>query len=192
MRNYVHIGVGIWLFASSLISAANTTLVLQVPETYHKNPVRLLHPFLNVWHNRADAAEKAGTAQLQAQNITVNSCASGAQGQALVVIEPNMFYNPKMGVFYSEITARVFLNASVDASLTAPTLTLKGKGQMVGNLNAAPEFFMQKAYAVAYDDVITQLLANETFNTSIVPATSKTYQALCTSIDTLSQPKLFF
>lgn len=183
---------GLWLLTSSALSFAHPTVVLQVPETYYKNPVRLLHPFINVWHNRANAAQKVGTQQLQSQQITVNTCNSGAQGQALVVIEPNMFYNPKMGIFYSEITARVFLNASVDASLTAPAITLKGKGQTVGNLNTTYDFFMQQAYALAYDQVITQLLANETFKTLVAQAPNKSYQALCTSIDTISQPKLFF
>lgn len=192
MRTLIHTGLGLFLLGMSQLGMASPTLVLQVPETYFKNPVRLLHPYLNVWHNRANAAQQAGIQQFNAQQITVNTCDAGAQGQALVVIEPNMFYNPKMGVFYSEIKARVFLNASIDASLTKPILMVTGTGSTVGNLATTPDFFMQKAYAQAYDQVIAQLLANDTFNTSVAQAPSQTYQALCTSIDTISQPKLFF
>ncbi len=179
-----------WLGLAHAESAP--ALVVQVPESFYKHPVRLLHPYINYWHDRAEAAETVGLNRFQSSNYATSSCSAEAKGQALVVIEPNMFYNPQTGIFYSEITAKVYQQATADTALTKPLLTLKGEGQSRGWLTYNVEHFAQQSYQQAFDQVIAQLQQNTSFQQSMTTAPLQTYQALCQSIDTLSQPKVFF
>lgn len=168
------------------------SLVIQVPEAYYQHPVRLLNPYFNYWHNRAEAAEAVGLSSFQSKDYTTASCQAEAKGQALVVIEPNMFYNPQTGIFYSEITAKVYTQPTADSALGKPLMTVKGQGQSRGWLTYNVEYFTHKSYQQAFDQVIQQLQQNPTFKQSVEQAPVQTYQALCNSIDTLAQPKVFF
>lgn len=168
------------------------SLVIQVPEPFYQHPVRLLHPYLNYWHNRAKAAETVGLSSFQAKNFTTSSCEAEAKGQALVVIEPNMFYNPQTGIFYSEITAKVYNQPAADSALGKPLMTVKGQGQSRGWLTFNVEYSTHQSYQQAFDQVIQQLQQNPAFQQSVEQAPVQTYQALCNSINTLSQPKAFF
>lgn len=176
------------------VSQAGTpsSLVIQVPESFYQHPVRLLNPYLNYWHNRAEAAETVGLSSFQAQNYTTSSCEADAKGQALIVIEPNMFYNPQSGIFYSEITAKVYSQSTAETALGKPLMTVKGLGQSRGWLTYNVENATHKSYQQAFDQVISQLQQNQAFQQSLAQTPVQTYQALCNSINTLSQPKAFF
>lgn len=178
---------------SSLAHADSApTLVIQVPASFYQHPVRLLHPYINYWHDRAEAAATVGISRFEAQHFNTASCQAEAQGQALVVIEPNLFYNPQTGIFYSEISARVYTQPSADSALGKPLLSIKGEGQSRGWLSYNVEYSAQQSYAQAFDQVIRQLQQHPAFQQSVSQAPVQTYQALCQSIDTLSQPKAFF
>lgn len=187
--------VGTLLCASwlSIGHAANPpSLVIQVPDTFYQHPVRLLHPYANYWHNRGEAAEKVGLSSFEKQHYGTSSCQAEAKGQALVVIEPNMFYNPQMGVFHTEITARIYTRASADSALGKPLMTVKGQGQSRGWITYNVENFANKSYQQAFDEVIQQLQNSPVFQQSVEQAPVQTFEALCTSINTITQPKLLF
>lgn len=173
-------------------AGAQPALVIQVPESFYQHPVRLLNPYFVYWHNRAEIAESVGLNSFQAQHYTTSSCQAEAQGQALVVIEPNMFYNPQTGVFYSEITARVYNTSAADSALGKPLMTVKGEGQSRGWLTYNVENFARQSYQQAFEQVIQKIQQNPAYEPSVVAAPVQTYQALCNSIDTLSQPKALF
>lgn len=179
-----------WMSMSQ--AGTQPSLVIQVPEAFYQHPVRLLHPYINYWHNRAEAAENTGLSSFQAQNFATSSCEAEAKGQALVVIEPNMFYNPQTGVFYSEITAKVYNTPDADSALGKPLMTVKGEGQSRGWLTFNVEHSAHQSYQQAFDQVIQQLQKSPVFQQSVEQAPVQTYQALCNSINTLSQPKAFF
>lgn len=184
------------LICASWIGVANAAttpaLVIQVPDTFYQHPVRLLHPYANYWHNRGESADKVSASAFQSQHYTTSSCTADANGQALVVIEPNMFYNPQMGVFHSQITARVYTKASADSALGKPLLTAKGEGQSRGWITYNVENFAQKSYQQAFDQVIQQLQKDPVFKQSVEQASVQNFEALCDSINTITQPKLFF
>lgn len=173
-------------------AGAQPSLVIQVPEAFYQHPVRLLHPYINYWHNRAEAAETTGLSSFQARNFATSSCEAEAKGQALVVIEPNMFYNPQTGVFYSEITAKVYNQPGADSALGKPLMTVKGEGQSRGWLTFNVEHSTHQSYQQAFDQVIHKLQQDPVFQHSVEQGPLQTYGALCNSINTLSQPKAFF
>jgi hypothetical protein len=184
------------LICASWIGVANAAttpaLVIQVPDTFYQHPVRLLHPYANYWHNRGESADKVSASAFQSRHYTTSSCTADANGLALIVIEPNMFYNPQMGVFHSQITARVYTKASADSALGKPLLTAKGEGQSRGWITYNIENFAQKSYQQTFDQVIQQLQKDPMFKQSIEQAPTQNFEALCDSINTITQPKLFF
>lgn len=173
-------------------AGAQPSLVIQVPEAFYQHPVRLLHPYINYWHNRAEAAETVGLSSFHAKNFATSSCEAEAKGQALVVIEPNMFYNPQTGIYYSQITAKVYSQPAADSALGKPLVEVKGEGQSRGWLTYNVEYSTHQSYQQAFDQVIQQLQKSQVFQQSVEQAPVQTYQALCNSINTLSQPKAFF
>lgn len=179
-----------WMSMSQ--AGAQPSLVIQVPEAFYQHPVRFLHPYINYWHNRAEAAETTGISSFQSKNYATSSCEAEAKGQALVVIEPNIFYNPQTGIYYSEITAKVYNQPAADSALGKPLMTVKGHGQSRGWLSFNVEHSTHQSYQQAFDQVIEQLQKNPVFQQSVEQGPLQTYQALCNSIDTLSQPKAFF
>lgn len=194
MKSLLHALAATLCLAWIPLGHAETTpaLVIQVPEAFYQHPVRLLNPYINYWHNRAEAAATVGLSSFEASHYATSSCQAEAKGQALVVIEPNMFYNPQTGIFYSEITARVYNHSTADTALGKPLMTVKGEGQSRGWLTYNVEYFTHQSYQRAFDQVIAQLQQNPAFQQSVSQAPVQTYQALCQSIDTLSQPKVFF
>lgn len=173
-------------------TASEPALVIQVPQSFYQHPVRLLHPYINYWHPRGQAAAQVGVSSFQAKNYSTSSCEAEAKGQALVVIEPNMFYNPQTGIFYSQIVAKVYDKPGADSALANPMLTVKGEGQARGWLTYNIEGFAQQSYQQAFDQVIARLQQDASFQRSVSQGAVNTYSALCQSINTLSQPKALF
>lgn len=190
-RFLISISAGAALLLSLSASATNS-LVVQIPQSYYQHPVHLLHPYQNYWHNRALQVEQLGITSFEGQQYTVNQCSQGAQGQALVVLEPNIFYNPKMGVFYSQITAKVYTDASANAALIKPVLTLKAEGQAFGSLLHNPELFTKRAYQQAFDRLQQQLQQHPDFQQTLAQAPNQGFEALCESVDTLTKPNHWF
>lgn len=188
--------LGLALSGLSMHAQADTgseaALVIQVPQSFYQHPVRLLHPYINYWHPRGEAAAQVGVNSFQAKNYATSSCEADAKGQALVVIEPNLFYNPQSGVFYSQIVAKVYDKPGADSALANPLLTVKGEGQARGWLTYNIEGFAQQSYEQAFEQVIARLQQDAGFQRSISQGTVHTYAALCQSINTLSQPKAQF
>jgi len=179
-----------WIGAAH--AAANPELVIQVPDTFYKNPVRLLHPYVNYWHNRGESVDKVSLSVFQTQHYDASSCKADAKGQALIVIEPNMFYNPQMGTFHSQITAKVYTKASAESALGKPLVTAVGEGESRGWITYNVENFAQKSYQQAFAHVIQKLEKDPVFKQSVEQGTVQNFEALCDSINTITQPKLFF
>ncbi len=165
------------------------TLVIQVPATFHQHPVRLINPRIDYWHNRGKAAEKAGLAAFQEQHYQTADCSGGADGQALIVIVPDMFYNLQRGVFHSQILARLYTLPAANETLGKPVLTVKGEGEARGWLSYGAENFTQKAYRQAFASVILQLQKDPVFQQALDKTPLQSYKALCDSMDRLTQPE---
>jgi hypothetical protein len=166
-------------------------LVIQVPAMFYEHPTQLINPRFGYWHNRGKATEKVGLAAFQGQHYKTSRCQAEANGQALVVLVPNISYNPQMGIFHSEIIAKIYSTPSATGALEKPLVTVKGQGQSRGWLSYNAEAFIQKSYQQAVDQVIQQLQKDTTLQQALNQAPQQNYQALCDSIDTLAQSQLY-
>jgi hypothetical protein len=136
--------------------------------------------------------DKVSLSVFQTQHYDASSCKADAKGQALIVIEPNMFYNPQMGTFHSQITAKVYTKASAESALGKPLVTAVGEGESRGWITYNVENFAQKSYQQAFAHVIQKLEKDPVFKQSVEQGTVQNFEALCDSINTITQPKLFF
>lgn len=183
------------LLGFALSASANTTtgnIAVKIPQTFYQNPVRMLHPYMDYWHNRGQALSSSAEQSFQPLSLPSQTCQNNSEANALVVLEPNMFYNAQLRVFHSQVTAKVYTNNEASAALTQPDLVITGTGQQLGELSYQAEFFMQKAYAQALAQVSDKLAESDAFQQSLARSPAKSYQALCQSIDTVTQPKLYF
>ncbi|MFD1123386.1 hypothetical protein ACFQ2T_12770 [Methylophilus flavus] len=167
------------------------TLVFQIPSTFYQHPTRLSHPRVDYWHNRGKSAEKAGKGSFNAQHFKTSDCQTKPTGQALILIIPSMFYNLQRGVFYSEITAKIYTNPDQNSVLGKPLLTVKGQGQARGWVSYNAENFTHKSYQQAFDEVIQKLKKNTDYLQAIDNAPMHNYEALCQSIDSLAESKFY-
>lgn len=173
-----------WLSAS--YADDQPALVIQVPQTYYEHPTRIFHPRIDYWHNRGQSAEEVGVAAFKANQINTSSCKADANGQALVVILPNVSHNLQMGMYHTDITAKVYTSPTAEGALGEPVATVKGQGQIRGWVSYNSDSFIQKAYRQAFDTVIAQLQKEMAFQQAI-KGPVQNYKALCDSVNALVQ-----
>lgn len=173
-------------------NSGNSSITVKIPQTFYQNPVRMLHPYMDYWHNRGEALSQSAQNGFQPLALSSQTCQTNSLSNALVVLEPNMFYNAQLRVFHSQVTAKVYTSNEASAALTQPDLVITGTGQQLGELSYQAEFFMQKAYDKALTQLSEKLAQSDAFKQSLASNPAKSYQALCQSIDTVTQPKLYF
>ncbi len=166
-------------------------IAVHIAKLHYEHPVRLLHPYLDVWHMKGPLAEKAALKALEKRFANVNLCASGENTNVVLLLEPHMFYNAQLRVFHGEIIARVFTNASA-SDLENPIVNVKKQAQQNGELGIKPEFYMEKAYAKAMDKVIKKLEVDKTFLAAIDTAPNGSAANLCAALDDLPLSKIYY
>ena len=190
----------IYIMASALMSnialAENVKLTgniaVHIAKTHYEHPVRLLHPYLDVWHMKGPLAEKAAIKTLTKRFANIDLCTKSDNANVVLLLEPHMFYNAQLRVFHGEIIARVFLNAATLPDLENPLLTIKKQAQQNGDLGIKPDFYMEKAYAKAMDKIIKKLETDKTFLSAINTAQKGSAANLCAALDDLPVAKIYY
>lgn len=166
-------------------------IAVHIAKLHYQHPVRLLHPYLDVWHMKGPLAEKAALKALGKRFANVILCANGDNANVILLLEPHMFYNAQLRVFHSEIIARVFTNAAV-SDLENPIVSVKKQAQQNGELGIKPEFYMEKAYAKAMDKVIKKLEVDKSFLAAIDTTPNGSAANLCAALDDLPLSKIYY
>lgn len=185
------------LLAQAATDLNSANVVIHIAQTHYQHPVRLMHYFRDVWHLKGPMAEKASLNALKKHFADAQICDNGHGANIVLQLEPRMFYNAQFRVFYSDITAKVFINSTPLPDVNAPILTIKQKAQQSGDLMIQPDFAMEKAYTKAVEKVITTLQTDQTFLNALRQSkqntsTSNDSKALCAALDDLPVPKIYF
>lgn len=184
------------LFISNMALAESAKLpgniALHIAKTHYEHPVRLLHPYLDVWHMKGPLAEKAALKALEKRFENIQLCATSDNANVVLLLEPHMFYNPQMRVFHGEIIARVFINTTELNDLEKPIITIKKQAQQNGDLGIKPDFYMEKAYVKAMDKIIKKLEADKTFLSAINTVQKGNAKSLCSALDDLPVAKFYY
>jgi soluble cytochrome b562 len=164
-------------------------IALHIAKVHYEHPVRLLHPFLDVWHMKGPLAEKAALKALQKRFAEVSDCNSNAN--VVVLIEPHMFYNAQLRVFHAEIIARAYVNTT-DLSTQSAITTIKKQAQQNGELSIKPDFYMEKAYQKTMDKIIKKLDTDKAFLATLDANKIENPKLICNALDDMPVSKIYY
>jgi hypothetical protein len=165
-------------------------IAMHIGKTHYEHPVRLLHPYLDVWHMKGPLAEKAALKALKKRFANVSDCSAPAD--VVLLLEPHMFYNAQLRVFYGEIIARAYTKGAEAPTYENALTVIKKQAQQNGNLGIKPDFYMEKAYAKAMDKVIKKLETDKAFLATLDKTKMQDPKSICDTLDSLPAAKFYY
>jgi hypothetical protein len=164
-------------------------IAMHIAKVHYEHPVKLLHPYLDVWHMKGPLAEKAALKTLKKRFANVGDC--NAAANVVLLIEPHMFYNAQLRVFHGEIIARAYVN-TIDLSSQSAITTIKKQVQQNGELGVKPDYYMEKAYVKAMEKVIKKLETDKAFLAALGNANIENPKLICNALDDLPVSKIYY
>jgi hypothetical protein len=193
LKHILSLSLCLFISTAALAETAPTKLsgniAMHIAKLHYEHPVRLLHPYLDVWHMKGPLAEKAALKTLKKRFTNVGDC--NAAANVVLLLEPHMFYNAQLRVFHAEIIARAYVN-TVDLSSQSAITTIKKQAQQNGELGVKPEFYMEKAYVKAMEKVIKKLETDQAFMATLDKAKIENPKLICNALDDLPVSKIYY
>ena len=166
------------------------SIAMHIGKTHYEHPVRLLHPYLDVWHMKGPLAEKAALKALKKRFANVSDCSEPAN--VVLLLEPHMFYNPQLRVFHGEIIARAYVKGTEQPTYENSLTVIKKQVQQNGDLGVKPDSYMEKAYAKAMDKVIKKLETDKAFLDTLDKTKMQDPKSICDTLDSLPAAKFYY
>lgn len=176
---------------------ADTTLMLgniavHIAQMHYEHPVRLLHPYLDVWHMKGPLAQKAAMQTLNRHFSNAQWCDQAKNAAVVIFLEPHMFYNAQLNVYHAEFIAKVFTQTGSIGNIEPAVLSIKKQAQQLGPLTVKPEFYMEKAYVKAMEKVVKELQKSPAFTSALNVKMAKQVETICPALDALPVSKLYY
>jgi hypothetical protein len=165
-------------------------IAMHIGKTHYEHPVRLLHPYLDVWHMKGPLAEKAALKALNRRFANVGDCSAAAS--VVLLLEPHMFYNAQLRVFHGEIIARAYTKGADEPTYENSLTVIKKQAQQSGDLSLKPDFYMEKAYTKAMDKVIKKLETDKAFLATLDKTNMDNPKSICDTLDQLPAAKFYY
>lgn len=183
---------GLVICSTALADKLPGNIAVHIAKIHYEHPVRLLHPYLDVWHMKGPLAEKAAIKALNKRFANIHMCNDSNNADVVLLLEPHMFYNPQMRVFHAEIIAKAFTNSTAPPTFYNSITTIKKQAQQNGDLGIKPEFYMEKAYTKAMDKVIKKLETDKAFLATLNKSPPGNAETLCSPLDNLPVTKIYY
>ena len=167
-----------------------SSIAMHISKTHYEHPVRLLHPYLDVWHMKGPLAEKAALKVLKKRFANVADCSTSAN--VVLLLEPHMFYNAQLRVFHAEIIARAYTQGADQPTYENAITIIKKQAQQQGDLGVTPDFYMEKAYTKAMEKVIKKLETDQAFLATLDKAKMENPKTICDTLDSLPAAKFYY
>ncbi len=167
-------------------------IAVHIAKRHYEHPVRLLHPYLDVWHMKGPMVEKVALKVLPKRFANVNMCANSSNADVILSLEPQMFYNAQLRVFYAEIIAKAYVNNGEPIDQLVAIATVKKQAQQNGDLGIKPEYYIEKAYTKAMDKVVKQLEVDSAFLAVLNKTPANKAETLCDGLNDLPVTKIYY
>ena len=115
------------VFADKLLG----NVAIHIAKRHYEHPVRMLHPYLDVWHMKGPMAEKVAMKVLPKHFAHINMCANSSNADVVLSLEPQLFYNAQLRVFYAEIIAKAYVNTGEPIDQLVAIATVKKQAQQI-------------------------------------------------------------
>jgi len=149
-------------------------LLMYVQPVDYTNPIKLWSPYQDYWFYQGPVVEKVALSTFTNAYGDVGMCESNQSGKALVWLQPKLFYNPQVQLYFGEVTADVYKGVGEHIGKYV------GQSQVRGFLSMQAEASIEKAYAVAMADVVAKMQADSALQAQIdshINNKSQQYQA---------------
>ena len=176
------------VFADKLLG----NVAIHIAKRHYEHPVRMLHPYLDVWHMKGPMAEKVAMKVLPKHFAHINMCANSSNADVVLSLEPQLFYNAQLRVFYAEIIAKAYVNTGEPIDQLVAIATVKKQAQQNGELGIKPDYYMEKAYTKAMDKMIKQLETDSAFLAVLNKTPANKAESLCDGLNDLPVSKIYY
>ena len=167
-------------------------VAIHIAKRHYEHPVRMLHPYLDVWHMKGPMIEKVALKVLPKHFANITKCANSSNADVVISIEPQMFYNAQMRVFHAEIIAKAYVNTGEPVDQLVAIATVRKQAQQNGELGIKPDYYMEKAYAKAMEKTIKQLETDGAFLAALNKTPANKAEILCAGLDNLPVSKIYY
>jgi len=172
--------------ADAADKAALPKMLMYIQPIEYTNPIQLWHPYHGYWFHQGPVVEAQAMPRLAQAYGDVQLCDSNQSGRTLVWLQPRMFYNPQVQLFYAKVTANAYTGVGKLIG------TYEGESALHGFLDIAVENRIAQAYALAVDAMVAKMQTDTALQTLLdakdpVPANEA---APCSMVTLLPTPKI--
>ncbi|OAM52603.1 hypothetical protein A7981_03840 [Methylovorus sp. MM2] len=132
-------------------SAAPANMLFYMNPSEYAHPIKLWHFYHDYWYEQGPAVEPVAKEVFGSAFGNADMCTSNRIGNALVLLKPDMVYNPHMSIFYGKITAYVFSGSG------KPMGIYEGNSERVGYIDVVPAYQVATAYKLALEDAVKKM-----------------------------------
>jgi hypothetical protein len=184
------IGLSLSALAESVETVTDATpnkpnMLLYIQPYEYTNPLKFTYYSEGYWFTQGPIVEPLAKEKLTQAYGNVDMCEGNQSGKTLVWLQPKMFYNPQAQIFYGEVTANVYTGIGKLVG------TYAGKSAQHGFLNIKPDYWLEKAYATAINDMVAKMQADSAIQTAVSSAASASAaDTPCSMVTLLPIPKV--
>lgn len=129
-------------------------MLMYIQPIEYTNPIYLWHPYDGHWVYQGPLLEAPAMAKLSQVYGDVGLCEGNQSGKTLVWLQPRIFFNPQVEIFYGKVTANVYTGVGNFIA------SYVGESSLHGYLNFKTEKSVEQAYALAMDTVLEKMQAD--------------------------------
>lgn len=178
--------------AESVSSKLPGNIAILIAKRHYEHPVRLLHPYLDIWHMKGPLAEKTALKMLQKRFTNINLCSDSKNADVVLLLEPQMFYNAQLRVFYAEFIVKAYTPTSEPPNTESAITKIKEQAQQTGELGIKPDYYMEKAYVKAMEKIVNRLETDKAFLATLSSAKANNAETLCNAINDLPITSIYY
>lgn len=185
--NSILLALMLMLSLNAVADEANSTtkMLMYIQPVEYTHPIKLWHYYSDYWVYQGPIVEQLAMAKLSQAYGDVGLCEGNQSGKTLVWLQPRMFYNPQVQLFYGQVTANVYTGVG---KLVA---TYVGKSKSHGFIDIKADYWVEKSYALAIDGMVAKMQADNNLQTLINnPQTDSANAAPCSMVTLLPTPKI--
>jgi hypothetical protein len=167
-------------------------IAVLIAKRHYEHPVRLLHPYLDVWHMKGPLAEKVALKVLEKRFVNSSLCSASKNADVVLLIEPQMFYNVQLRVFHAEMIVKAYAPLTEAPNTENFAAKVKKQAQQQGDLSIKPDVAMEKAYTKAMDKVVKSLETDKAFLDLLNTNKTNTAENQCGALNDLPTSKIYY
>lgn len=184
--------IGACISTSAFADKLAGNIAIHIAKRHYHHPVRLLHPYLDVWHMKGPMAEKVALNAFAERFAQSNLCSNSSNADVVVLIEPQMFYNAQLRVFHTELIVQAFTKNNDSSLNTQPLLSIKKEVQQNGELGITPDYYMEKSYRKAMEMALNTLATDATFLATLGKTPNNKAENICQALDDLPSSRFYY